>query len=64
MKVTKVSANGDLDQETINKIVENANAKFVLVGAALTGADDGARATPATLEHTDEAKALPALPSS
>jgi hypothetical protein len=34
VQVTKVSANGDLDQATINQIVENANAKFVLLGAA------------------------------
>lgn len=34
VRVTKVSAQGDLDQETINKIVENANAKFVLLGSA------------------------------
>ncbi|HEY1099584.1 MAG TPA: hypothetical protein VGF99_11680, partial [Myxococcota bacterium] len=34
VKVTEVSANGDLPQETINEIVKNADAQYVILGQA------------------------------
>jgi len=33
IKVTEVSANGDLTQEDINKIVKNSNAQYVVLGS-------------------------------
>jgi hypothetical protein len=34
VKVTEVSANGDLPQDTINEIIKNSDAQYVLLGSA------------------------------
>jgi len=44
IKVTEVSANGDLPQEEIEKIVKNSNAQYVVLGSAKVIKSDKANA--------------------
>lgn len=43
VKVTDVSASGDLPQEVINQIVKNADAQFVVLGQGKIAKSDGAK---------------------